>query len=41
MAGIVGFILLHLALVILVPRTLPGMITGRVRRPAAHVELTQ
>jgi thiosulfate reductase cytochrome b subunit len=41
MAGIVGFIVLHLALVILVPRTLPGMITGRVRRPAARVELTQ
>ena len=35
MAGIVGFILLHLTLVLLVPRTLPGMITGRARLPAA------
>ncbi len=31
MAGIVGFIVLHLALVLVVPRTLPGMIVGRVR----------
>jgi thiosulfate reductase cytochrome b subunit len=31
MAGIVGFILLHLVLVLLVPRTLSGMLTGRVR----------
>ena len=31
MAGIVGFIVVHLLLVLLVPRTLPGMITGRVR----------
>lgn len=29
MAGIVGFILIHLALVALVPRTLPAMIIGR------------
>lgn len=29
MAGIVGFIVVHLALVALVPRTLPPMITGR------------
>ncbi|MBP0495080.1 MULTISPECIES: cytochrome b/b6 domain-containing protein [Roseomonas] len=28
MAGIVGFTLLHLVMVALVPRTLPGMITG-------------
>lgn len=35
MAGIVGFILLHLTLVLLVPRTLPGMITGRARLPGA------
>jgi thiosulfate reductase cytochrome b subunit len=33
MAGIVGFILLHLALVVLVPRTLSSMITGRAWRP--------
>ncbi len=38
MTGIVGFILLHLVLVMLVPRTLPGMVTGRVRRPAERVE---
>jgi thiosulfate reductase cytochrome b subunit len=38
MAGIVGFILLHLILVLLVPRTLPGMITGRARLPAAPGE---
>lgn len=31
MAGIVGFVAVHLALVILVPRTLPPMITGRAR----------
>jgi thiosulfate reductase cytochrome b subunit len=31
MAGLVLFILVHLLLVALVPRTLPGMITGRVR----------
>ncbi len=31
MAGIVGFIVLHLALVLVVPRTLPGMIVGQVR----------
>ena len=36
MAGIVGFILLHLTLVLLVPRTLPGMITGRAKLPAAR-----
>ena len=34
MAGIVGFILLHLMLVLVVPRTLPGMITGRIRLPS-------
>ena len=34
MVGIVGFILLHLVLVLLVPRTLPSMITGRARLPA-------
>ncbi len=31
MSGIVGFVVVHIALVILVPRTLPAMITGRVR----------
>ena len=34
MAGICGFLVLHLALVALVPRTLPSMITGRARLPA-------
>ena len=34
MAGVVGFVVVHLALVILVPRTLPSMITGRARRVA-------
>jgi thiosulfate reductase cytochrome b subunit len=38
MAGIVGFILVHLVLVVLVPRTLPGMITGRVKLPATPAE---
>jgi thiosulfate reductase cytochrome b subunit len=33
MAGIAGFIVLHLVLVALVPRTLPSMITGRARVP--------
>jgi thiosulfate reductase cytochrome b subunit len=32
MAGVVGFVVVHLALVILVPRTLPSMFTGRARR---------
>ncbi|MFC0401523.1 cytochrome b/b6 domain-containing protein [Paraburkholderia rhizosphaerae] len=32
MAGVAGFVVVHLALVILVPRTLPSMITGRARR---------
>ncbi|HEV2677038.1 MAG TPA: cytochrome b/b6 domain-containing protein [Aliidongia sp.] len=31
MAGIVGFVVVHLALVLLVPRTLPPMITGRAK----------
>ena len=35
MAGIVAFILVHLTLVLLVPRTLPSMITGRARVPDA------
>jgi thiosulfate reductase cytochrome b subunit len=38
MAGIVVFILLHLMLVILVPRTLPSMVTGRVRLTAGSSE---
>ena len=39
MAGIVGFLVLHLALVILVPQTLVAMITGRARIPASHAEI--
>ncbi len=31
MAGIVAFVVIHVALVILVPKTLPPMITGRAR----------
>ncbi|WP_051439807.1 cytochrome b/b6 domain-containing protein [Methylobacterium sp. 10] len=38
MSGIVGFILLHLALVVLVPRTLVAMVTGRARIPVDPVE---
>lgn len=38
MSGLVGFILLHLALVILVPRTLVAMITGRARVPVDLME---
>jgi thiosulfate reductase cytochrome b subunit len=40
MAGIVGFVLVHLALVALVPSTLPPMVTGRAPEhdPHAHPE---
>ncbi len=41
MMGIVGFILVHLALVLLVPRTLLGMITGRAKPPATREELSR
>ena len=34
MTGIVGFTIIHLLLVAIVPRTLPTMITGRARVPA-------
>ena len=34
MAGVVGFIAIHIILVILVPRTLPPMFTGRAPRAA-------
>jgi thiosulfate reductase cytochrome b subunit len=36
MAGIVGFIVVHLMLVVLVPSTLPPMITGRAPRHDRH-----
>ena len=39
MAGLVAFIVLHLALVALVPRTLMAMITGRARIPVRRVEV--
>jgi len=38
MSGIVGFVMVHLALVAVVPRTLPPMITGRAPRQAFGVE---
>jgi thiosulfate reductase cytochrome b subunit len=34
MAILVLVVAVHVAMVILVPRTFPSMITGRVRRPA-------
>jgi thiosulfate reductase cytochrome b subunit len=34
MAGVVGFVVVHLALVVLVPRTLWPMLTGRADRPS-------
>jgi thiosulfate reductase cytochrome b subunit len=34
MAGIVLFVVVHVALAVLVPRTLAAMITGRIRAPA-------
>jgi thiosulfate reductase cytochrome b subunit len=38
MSGIVGFVIIHVALVIIVPRTLPTMITGRARlRPGEEI----
>ena len=39
MSGIVGFLILHLVLVLLVPKTLIAMITGRARIPASHAEV--
>ncbi|HEY0183119.1 MAG TPA: cytochrome b/b6 domain-containing protein [Rhodopila sp.] len=41
MAGIVGFVTLHLTLVALVPRTLRGMLTGRVGLPLAGTEVSR
>ena len=35
MSGIVAFTIVHLLLVVLVPRTLPAMITGRAREPVS------
>lgn len=39
MAGIVGFVAVHLVLVALVPRTLPSMITGRAHIPTPPQEI--
>ena len=36
MAAIVAFLVVHIALVIIVPRTLPAMITGRASVDEAH-----
>jgi thiosulfate reductase cytochrome b subunit len=41
MGGIVGFVLLHLTLVVLVPGTLLGMLTGRVDTPGDDVEASR
>ncbi|HEY1934262.1 MAG TPA: cytochrome b/b6 domain-containing protein [Acetobacteraceae bacterium] len=38
MAGIVGFLLVHIALVALVPRTLIAMVVGRATDPSHHNE---
>jgi len=38
MAGVVGFVVVHLMLVLLVPRTLPPMVTGRARRSTHSIE---
>jgi len=38
MAAIVAFLVVHIALVIIVPRTLPAMITGRASAHEAPSE---
>ncbi len=38
MAAIVTFLIVHIALVIIVPKTLPAMITGRANAHEAHSE---
>ena len=38
MAAIVAFVIVHVALVIIVPKTLPAMITGRASAHEAHSE---
>jgi len=38
MAAIVAFVVMHIALVIIVPKTLPAMITGRASAHEAHSE---
>ena len=38
LAAIVAFLVVHIALVIIVPKTLPAMITGRASAHEAHSE---
>jgi len=38
MAAIVAFLIVHIALVIIVPKTLPAMISGRASAQEAHSE---
>jgi thiosulfate reductase cytochrome b subunit len=38
MAAIVGFLVVHIALVVIVPKTLPAMVTGRAPAPAPHAD---
>jgi thiosulfate reductase cytochrome b subunit len=38
MAAIVLFLMVHIALVVIVPKTLPTMITGRASADEAHDE---
>ncbi|MGF6289238.1 cytochrome b/b6 domain-containing protein [Paraburkholderia youngii] len=38
MAGVVGFVVVHLLLVLLVPRTLPPMFTGRARHRTHRID---
>jgi thiosulfate reductase cytochrome b subunit len=38
MAAIVAFLIVHVALVVIVPKTLPPMITGRALAHEAHSE---
>lgn len=40
MAGIVLFVLVHVAMVALVPRTFPSMFTGRIRTKSGEEQLT-
>jgi thiosulfate reductase cytochrome b subunit len=38
MAAIVAFVVVHIALVVIFPKTLPAMITGRASAHEAHSE---
>jgi thiosulfate reductase cytochrome b subunit len=39
MSGIVGFVIVHLGLVLIVPKTLPPMITGRAKADPVEGEI--